>query len=1393
MGSSGCFARALSGMLLVMVGLNAYGQDPPARTGSGGLSGKPWYERILAPGTTPAERKLASREAALEKAKERLAAAEDQLVEARSAESALNTELAKLQAERKALAPDSGVAQPQAETRAVAAVNAADAKLKTAEKRLEEEENAAAGKQKAVALAKEMVEQREAAVDDAEGALAQATKAEKKATEGAGAALADAEHNLADAQEDYEKAQSAARQAREEVQELTQQLKEADSAKGKERVARKLEKARERLTAADAQVSGEASAVKDAEKSVAEKRTAVKSTRQAAAEGVQAAQERVRSQQKALEAAQLQVKKAETALEAAAASVEAAEAEVADVKSLLKGALKSQKKAAREAARDETVRRCRQLDLEITQLQEKTEVARARVAVAGNGVTASRSAVADAEEAVKVARKQLAEAEREAAAAAAREEKERAEAEKLAQIERDIGKARKDVAEAKNALVKAKGQQADAQAELDALSSAGKATPSSDALQEQLATANTESDKAAAALAKAKQQLAEAQKELADRAAAVPGLKDAAKAAAAELADARTHARKQAKEPAATVTQREKEAAAADKKLQAVRGELAELKEDRQDVTAAVAETQKALASAETDRAKKKLTAKVAKAREKLEEATGRVRDCEAKATAAERERAAAQRAVEEAKNALNGATGASRKTVAAAESKDAAAAQNLADAESKLMAARERLEELEQTVDSTEDERVAAAKRVASIEGQLAPGSRFLKAQARAESELAEARAQAGAAATAAEQAATALKAAEEKLAGLVATAGDLRPAAPSTEPTVSASTEVGSGGSVVTSVEIRDKHGLLDSVLTDGWQIPFRERSLADELRDELEGQRADSARLGAICSKYQKKLVEAQFFLASVAPAVTSSEDLKSGRAVVIVTSPTVGECSFFEEVLPEPDRTWQFWRKKFYTQWGEPAPAGEPKRVPYEGTFFSEKQLRSRLARNVGEPFNYKTFFRDVYALNTIPDLTLSGNLRVKADPRTRVLQSVDTDFMVEEDIPLHLALSIDNSGTEVTDRWRGSARIQYLNLTKRFDVLSADFGSSPDGSYYWASGSYYCPLPTPWNSSLTLYASRTWVDINEIAQQTDAESDGRTYGLQLRSTLIPMRKREIALNLGVSHRTTENMTAVGVVQSEVKTTYTPGIVGLEYFDKEADILGGRTFLAGSVLFSREWWLDSDDNAEFNRARVGASPDFTVYKYKGARVQKLGWGEGPKWLLYAKVEGQYTRNPLVPTEQLAIGGMNSVRGYEEREALGDIGVNASVELRTPLLSHRSLDPRKVWLAVTDRWFDEVKEDQGELRREISTAKKDPFDTIQFLAFFDAGSVYRHEPQPGEYRKADMLSVGAGMRVSFWNRLQLRVDYGYPLEDTSDDGIERTEASENGRVHVKLETQF
>jgi hemolysin activation/secretion protein len=133
------------------------------------------------------------------------------------------------------------------------------------------------------------------------------------------------------------------------------------------------------------------------------------------------------------------------------------------------------------------------------------------------------------------------------------------------------------------------------------------------------------------------------------------------------------------------------------------------------------------------------------------------------------------------------------------------------------------------------------------------------------------------------------------------------------------------------------------------------------------------------------------------------------------------------------------------------------------------------------------------------------------------------------------------------------------------------------------------------------------------------------------------------------------------------------------------------------------------------------------------------------------LFVKFEGQAADGALIPAEQFAVGGMNTVRGYDERLLLGDHGGVATIELRAPILQDLSTRPFK------------KSEGKNESDRMV--------DRLQGLLFVDAGFITRAETLQGETRNESISSAGLGLRWALSRYAQVRADVGYRIDELYD----------------------
>jgi hemolysin activation/secretion protein len=81
--------------------------------------------------------------------------------------------------------------------------------------------------------------------------------------------------------------------------------------------------------------------------------------------------------------------------------------------------------------------------------------------------------------------------------------------------------------------------------------------------------------------------------------------------------------------------------------------------------------------------------------------------------------------------------------------------------------------------------------------------------------------------------------------------------------------------------------------------------------------------------------------------------------------------------------------------------------------------------------------------------------------------------------------------------------------------------------------------------------------------------------------------------------------------------------------------------------------------------FEAARPGATRHYVIARFTGFGETPLAAG----FSLYGRLDVQYTPHALITGEKFGLGGVASVRGYEERELTGDSGFVVRVEALAP----------------------------------------------------------------------------------------------------------------------------
>ncbi|MDR2850065.1 MAG: hypothetical protein LBW77_05940 [Verrucomicrobiota bacterium] len=442
----------------------------------------------------------------------------------------------------------------------------------------------------------------------------------------------------------------------------------------------------------------------------------------------------------------------------------------------------------------------------------------------------------------------------------------------------------------------------------------------------------------------------------------------------------------------------------------------------------------------------------------------------------------------------------------------------------------------------------------------------------------------------------------------------------------------------------------------------------------------------------------------------------------------------------------------------------------------GRWYSEDQIKRRFGRNAeGKPFDYGALYNALADANENQDISVNTDVKVRQEKGEdgSVARAADLTLEVKERMPVHGSIEVGNDGSEQSGNWWLGATLRHQNLTHHDDILSVEAQTSlRDSSLYAVSGSYTIPHYWLNGGAFSLYAGYSELDINNLIPGIGVNGIGKYAGLRLSQRLLDTRDHRVELAVGQTYRYVEEELEFGGHDVDTRdATVAPYYAQLSWQQKRLDGLGGRTFAMAEIARNFGDWLGTSDDAEMRLMRVPADADYTTGRFQLARLQALSGlddlanGLESRWTLFGRGVGQVSDGPLVSMEQLGVGGAATVRGYDEREKLGDDGAYASFELRSPVLSGV--------LPAAVRWFD-------------SGSDWTLLDRLQFIAFVDAGWLRLRSTYPGEDSHSFLLSVGPGLRYAFSQYALLRLDWGFPLEET-------LESDRAGRGHLNFQLQF
>tara|TARA_Y100001960_G_C14775213_1_gene882713 strand:- start:3149 stop:4873 length:1725 start_codon:yes stop_codon:yes gene_type:complete len=359
-----------------------------------------------------------------------------------------------------------------------------------------------------------------------------------------------------------------------------------------------------------------------------------------------------------------------------------------------------------------------------------------------------------------------------------------------------------------------------------------------------------------------------------------------------------------------------------------------------------------------------------------------------------------------------------------------------------------------------------------------------------------------------------------------------------------------------------------------------------------------------------------------------------------------------------------------------------------------------------------------------------------------------LATTDIDLKVEESSPLELTSSWGNQGRDLIGVQQFGVGVAHNNLTGYGDRLGVYTLLSSGSEGYGLD--YSIPVGSH-GTKLTAAYSYSAVDLGGIYKAADIEGASHFYKLGILQDLY--------------NRDGLNLT---------------GDVSFDFRDSETTFIGGdldkyqtRTLRIGSTAIK-------DDNKGRSIGRLETSFGLPILGAQDTSGKSIADGE------FKKLNGSFTRIHALPSdflgifrgsfqlsdaalygsEQIQLGGVYTVRGFDEAVLLGDSGYTLSAEARhvVPGLSDLSIplfNNKSYTLNLKDK--------------------------VYAAAFYDMGFAKQNYTGESTNHTNYLQSVGVGLRTDIGKNLTANLDWGFPI------GPDRYEDQSSSVLHFSISAKL
>lgn len=386
------------------------------------------------------------------------------------------------------------------------------------------------------------------------------------------------------------------------------------------------------------------------------------------------------------------------------------------------------------------------------------------------------------------------------------------------------------------------------------------------------------------------------------------------------------------------------------------------------------------------------------------------------------------------------------------------------------------------------------------------------------------------------------------------------------------------------------------------------------------------------------------------------------------------------------------------------------------------YFVKERIDYYWPIEAGEVLRYDRMSRALQFMNKNPDREVRATLAPGKKPgTTSVIINQTTSF------PFHATASMDNEGAVQTGKIRTGLGFVENNVNGLDDTLIGGYS----GGKNFGSGYGYHKIPVTNFGTTAMYGySRSKAFPKKDFTPFNISSMSESYSAYLYQDLYQKDVYKGDVSIGFEANNKRVVATNGTLNADRLRIVRMGPSFVERSGKSGVYIKPQYSQGLNFLGARRKTVYTSRQADNTFSKFGLTAQFQQLLVYNMQAQ-------------VRFAGQWATEKLTPQEEIALGGIDSVRGYPSGDYLADSGFAGNIELLVPAAQY-----------LPD-WF------------RIPYGERPLGQEITGIFFFDYGYGQKRGDIQGEQSKRRLASLGAGVRMRLLNQANLRLEWGFPLD--------------------------